>query len=100
MSMSETEMGLEIDYLKPRTGLGSVGVRSGTMLFNGLKDGTLISGKAYLFDPRCGPVSYQVTGQFSANRRRLLLSGMAPRTDRSCHIVREVPDSLIFDLTP
>ena len=39
MSFEETNGSLEIDYLEPRNGMMAVGVRTGTMLFLGTKDG-------------------------------------------------------------
>jgi hypothetical protein len=100
MSVSETNGSIEIDYLEPRAGMKSVGVRPQTMLFYGSKNGNRIEGNAYIFDSRCGPVSYGAEGQFSADGHSLLLSGQSPRVNGNCDVVRSVAEILRFERRP
>jgi hypothetical protein len=49
-------------YEPPRSGMIQVGVRPGTLLFDGRKDGYQYTGTAYVFPPNCPPVGYYVSG--------------------------------------
>jgi hypothetical protein len=100
MSISEANGSIEIDYLEPRTGMRAVGVRPQTMLFSGSKDANRVEGNAYIFDSKCGPVSYAVEGQFSTDGRSLLLSGQSPRVNGACDVVRSVAEVLRFERKP
>jgi len=66
-----------IEYQKPRTGLEKVGVRLGTVLFQGVQSGQNITGKAFIFFQSCGRIPYDVTGTIN-NNRHLKLEGNAP----------------------
>jgi hypothetical protein len=100
MSMSEEQGSLEIAYVQPRPGMSAVGVRADTTLFLGQRDGDQVEGTAYLFNPNCGPLGYQVKGQFLNGRNTLLLSGMSPRISRGCEIAKEVSEALRFERFP
>jgi hypothetical protein len=100
MSFEEANGSLEIDYLEPRNGMMAVGVRTGTMLFLGTEDGDKIEGSAWTFDPRCGPLRYEVEGQLLNNGSRVALSGLSPRVNSNCDVIGQVPDVLRFELMP
>jgi hypothetical protein len=96
VSFEETDGNLEIDYLKPRPQLIPLGVREETMLFYGTRTGTSVEGKAYIFNQRCGPLSYEVRGEIFNNGGIVVLKGFAPKVDSKCEIIGKVPDRLQF----
>lgn len=81
---------VRIYYTRPRSGLASVGVRAGTLLFDGTVSGGILEGMSRLFNSNCGEVDYFVYGDFSAGRS-FKLSGAAPvLSNVSCRIVDNV----------
>jgi hypothetical protein len=100
MSLSERKGNLEIAYVQPRPGMSAVGVRANTTLFLGQKDGDQVEGTAYLFGSKCGPRGYEVKGQFLSGKTALVLSGLSPRVNRGCDVVREVSEALRFERLP
>lgn len=86
-------------YRSPRKGLRQSGVRTGTLLFDGVRSGDGYVGMAYVFSRRCGAVPYPVSGGPSADEHRLVLIGVAPAGfDSACRITRYRNDVLQFDL--
>ena len=71
-------------YENPRAGLASAGIKKGTVLFNGRREGNSYSGTAYFFS-HCGVKPYRVTGPVSEDQRKVTLSGRAPIFDANCH---------------
>jgi hypothetical protein len=74
-----------------------VGVRTETMLFFGSIESDTIQGKAYIFHPKCGPLPYDVQGTFSTGASRLTLSGLSPRVDSKCEVIKGVLEALTFE---
>jgi hypothetical protein len=88
----------EFHYQKPRPGMLAAGARPGTLLFRGqIKDGEL-SGTAYLFNPRCGAVPFEVKGSIADNDERILLTGQTPRVGRDCKAHGSYASNLEFSL--
>lgn len=54
-------------YLAPKPDIAKLGVTRGTLLFDGLRAGSVISGTAHVFSSRCGALPYPVAGEVSAN---------------------------------
>jgi hypothetical protein len=100
MTFEDASSSLEIDYLEPRDAMMSVGVRTGTMLFLGTKDGDKIEGSAWMFHPLCGPLRYEVEGQYFNNGSRVVLTGLSPRVSSNCELIGQVPDVLRFERIP
>lgn len=75
-----------IRYERPRDGLRSIGVERGTILFQGKLSGDRLSGHARLFSPRCGQISYAVTGSFSYDAAQFWLRGQAPTRNSACDV--------------
>jgi len=75
----------------------AVGVRDGTLLFSGQKNGDSIEGQAYIFSLKCGPLKYEVKGEMSEGGRRIVLLGFAPKVNAKCEFVDKLPDTLRFD---
>jgi hypothetical protein len=86
----------EFYYETPREGLTKVGVAPGMLLFSGRRSGKSYSGTAYIFNKRCGPVAYQVSGVVSDDDRQVTMEGQAPSMGDNCKIVSTKPDTLIF----
>jgi hypothetical protein len=74
----------EFHYQKPRAGMLEVGVRPSSLLFSGEIDNGQYSGSAYIFNPHCGQIPFQVKGSVLDNDERILLTGQAPRVGRNC----------------
>jgi uncharacterized protein len=84
-------------YEVAKQGLLAVGVRKGTLLFEGQSDGQRYVGTAYVFQPKCEPVPYQVSGSILNDSRTVEMQGQAPSVDeRTCRVVGSVDDRLVF----
>jgi hypothetical protein len=79
MYMLEDGTHRQIYYDDPRPGLKEVGVKQGTLLFDGVVDGTALSGTAFVFAKECDPLSFAVTGKLTGDGKRITLNGKAPR---------------------
>lgn len=86
----------EIYYQKPRAGMLEVGAHSGSLLFRGEIDNGEYSGTAYIFNPHCGPIPFQVKGPASDNDERIMLTGQAPRVGRNCRANESYASNLEF----
>ncbi|MEL6920267.1 MAG: SH3 domain-containing protein [Pseudomonadota bacterium] len=81
---------VRIFYQQPRSGLQGVGVRSGTLLFDGRVANGYLEGMSRIFNRRCGEVDYFVYGDFQPGRT-FTLTGAAPvLSQTSCRIVDNV----------
>jgi hypothetical protein len=74
----------EFYYQKPRAGMLEVGARPGSLLFRGEVDNGQYSGTAYIFNPHCGQIPFQVKGLVLDNDERITLNGQVPRVGRNC----------------
>ena len=74
----------EFHYQKPRPGMLEAGARPGSLLFRGQVDNGQYTGTAYLFNPHCGAIPYQVKGPILDNDERIMLSGQVPQVGRNC----------------
>ena len=80
-----------IVYDEPKAAIAGT-VQRGTVLFEGRFSGKRINGTAYVFKRGCEPAPYPVSGVMEGNPRgfgsRMVLTGPAPRRDRSsCAII-------------
>jgi hypothetical protein len=73
-----------------------VGVRPGSLLFSGEIDNGQYSGTAYIFNPHCGQIPFQVKGPVLDNDERILLTGQAPRVGRNCRAYESSTSNLEF----
>jgi predicted aspartyl protease len=85
-------------YLEPRLGMVAAGAMPGSLLFDGIAINNSYIGTAYIFNRRCGTVSYKVEGPILDDYRRVELTGMAPRIDTNCHVSSYFEDRLEFVL--
>jgi hypothetical protein len=86
----------EIYYQKPRAGMLEVGAHSGSLLFRGEIDNGEYSGTAYIFNPHCGQIPFQVKGPASDNDEQITLTGQAPRVGRNCRAYESYTSNLEF----
>jgi uncharacterized protein len=85
-------------YEVPKQGLIAVGVRKGTLLFDGQSDGQRYAGTAFVFKQKCGSVPYHVSGPIFNDSRIVEMEGQAPSVDEmTCRVVGSVGDRLIFN---
>ena len=73
----------EIYYQKPRPGMLDAGARPGSVLFRGEVNNGQYLGTAYIFNPHCGPIPFEVKGPI-LDDQRIALTGQAPRVGRNC----------------
>jgi hypothetical protein len=97
MYMTEDGTRRQIYYDDPRPGLKEVGVTQGTLLLEGVVDGTALSGTAFVFAKGCDPLSFAVTGKLTRDGKRITLNGKAPRIGTHCRIAGDRKEELIFD---
>jgi hypothetical protein len=97
MYMTEDGTRRQIYYDDPRPGLKEVGVKQGTLLFDGVVDGTTLSGTAFVFAKECAPLSFAVTGKLTLDGKRITLNGKAPRIGTHCRIAGNKQEELIFE---
>ncbi len=87
---------LTIWYWTPRAGLSDVGVRRGTILFEGWRSGTLVEGTARIFTRDCGTYPYPVEGTAFGGASTLTMTGLRPVIDGQCRVSGTRPDTLTF----
>jgi hypothetical protein len=86
----------EIFYQKPRPGMLEAGARPGSLLFRGEIDNGQYLGTAYIFNPHCGPIPFEVNGPILDNDERIVLTGQAPRVGRNCQTYGSYTSNLEF----
>jgi hypothetical protein len=94
--MTEDGTHRRIYYDDPRPGLQEVGVKKGTLLFDGVVDGTTVSGTAFVFAKDCDPLPFAVRGKLARDGKRIALNGKAPRIGTQCRTVGDKQEELIF----
>ncbi|MEP0945169.1 MAG: hypothetical protein ABJH63_06675 [Rhizobiaceae bacterium] len=87
-----------IYYENPKQALRASGVRQGTLLFNGRKNGNWYSGTARRFSKFCPatPLEYFVEGPVAQNQRRVTVHGVRKVYLRCRDTGRTAPDTLVF----
>jgi hypothetical protein len=86
----------EIYYQKPRSGMLEAGARPGSLLFRGQVNNGQYLGTAYIFNPHCGPIPYEVKGPIFDDDERIVLTGQAPRVGGNCHTYGSYTSNLEF----
>jgi hypothetical protein len=96
MYLVENGSSREFRYQKPRPGMLEAGARPGSLLFRGQVDNGQYAGTAYIFNPHCGAVSFQVKGSVLDNGERIMLTGQAPHVGRNCRTYGSYTNDLEF----
>jgi hypothetical protein len=86
----------EFYYQKPRPGMLEVGAHPGSLLFRGQINNGQYSGTAYIFNPHCGPIPFEVKGPILNDDERIVLTGQAPRVGRNCRTYGSYTSNLEF----
>jgi hypothetical protein len=84
-------------YLAPRPSLAEMGIREGTLLFNGERVGDRYEGVARRFSERCGVREYRVSGEVDGERRVILRGTVRGLDPSSCRPGSSYDDLLEFD---
>ena len=96
MYLVENGSSREFHYQQPRPGMLEAGAHPGSLLFRGQVDNGQYSGTAYLFNPHCGAIPFQVKGLGLDNGERIMLTGQVPRVGRNCRTYGSYTDNLEF----
>ena len=96
MYLVESGSSREFHYQKPRPGMLEAGARPGSLLFRGQVDNGQFSGTAYLFNPHCGAIPFQVKGSILDDDERIMLTGQVPQVGRHCRIYGSYISNLEF----
>jgi hypothetical protein len=96
MYLVENGSSREFHYQKPRPGMLEAGARPGSLLFRGQVDNGQYAGTAYIFNPRCGAISFQVKGAVLDNDEQIMLTGQAPQVGRNCRTYGSYTNNLEF----
>jgi hypothetical protein len=96
MYLVENGSSREFHYQRPRPGMLEAGARPGSLLFRGQVDNGQYSGTAYLFNPLCGAIPFQVKGPILDNDERIMLTGQVPQVGRNCRIYGSSTSHLEF----
>jgi hypothetical protein len=96
MYLVESGSSREFHYQKPRPGMLEAGARPGSLLFRGQVDNGQYSGTAYLFNPHCGAIPFQVKGPILDNDERIMLTGQVPQVGRHCRTHGSYTSNLEF----
>jgi hypothetical protein len=80
---SEDSGGVTIQYVEPKRALG---IASGAWLFKGtVDDDGNFSGSARVFNDKCSPAEYHVTGRYYGDD--IVLEGEAPIWGKDCSVI-------------
>ena len=87
-----------IYYERPRPALRNSGVRSGTLLFNGVKNGNWYSGTARVFSRYCPgtPLEYYVEGPVRSDQLQVTVRGSREVHEQCRPTGRMTNDTLVF----
>ena len=88
----------EFYYRKPRPGMLDAGARPGSVLFRGEVNNGQYLGTAYIFNPHCAPIPFEVKGPI-LDDQRIMLTGRAPRVGRNCQTYGAYASNLEFRLS-
>jgi len=87
-----------LSYERPRGVLANAGVRRGTLLFNGVKNGNWYSGTARVFSKYCpgSPLEYFVEGPVRGDQLQVTVTGTREVYQRCQPTGRYTTDTLVF----
>jgi hypothetical protein len=96
MSLVANGSSREVYYQKPRPGMLDAGAHPGSLLFRGEVNNGQYLGTAYIFNPHCGPIPFEVKGPIRDDEKRIVLMGQAPRVGRDCRPYGSYTSNLEF----
>ncbi len=86
----------EFFYENPKASIRGVGVRRGTLLFDGEKSGNWYSGTARVFSNGCAPLEYPVAGPVASNQLKVTVTGTREVYSQCQPTGRMKTDTLVF----
>jgi hypothetical protein len=81
-------------YEQPKPSLVRVGIASGTLLFDGTKQGNTYQGTARIFSSGCVPTTYRVAGPVSTDQLTVTLRGQRV-VFRQCASTGKIRDDVL-----
>ena len=96
MYLVENGSSREFVYQKLRPGMLEAGAHPGSLLFRGQVDNGQYSGTAYIFNPHCGAIPFQVKGPVLDNDERIMLTGQVPQVGGNCRTYGSYISNLEF----
>ena len=93
VQLEQSEAAVRFIYVEPKVGLP---VKKGAVLLTGTKSGDAISGMAYRFSSKCGPIDYQVRGTIAPDKETITLSGNYAVWDANCNRIEQGNEVLVF----
>lgn len=87
-------------YDVPTAKLLALGIRKGSLLFVGKKNGNSYAGAAYSYAPPCEPKKFQVKGEIADDEKQVVLRGRAPELGTGCKAVGYRDEVLLFKFLP
>lgn len=86
---------VRVVYDKPRSGLDTLGIKSGTPLFEGKKTGpNTYAGEATTFSRNCGAAKFPVAGEVDG--ANVTLRGQKPVRGADCNVSGYTSETLVF----
>ena len=85
-------------YENPRAGIQAVGIKPGTLLFNGTNSGDFYSGTARVFSKGCAPLEYAVKGPVTRPNGQIVITMKGKRKVwKNCNPTKKkANDTLVF----
>ncbi len=85
-------------YENPRSGIQAVGVKPGTLLFDGVNSGDYYSGTARVFSKGCAPLEYAVKGPVTRPNGQIVITMTGKRKVwKNCNPTKQkAKDTLVF----
>src|SRR5215469_8431073 len=65
---------------------GAFSAKNGDIAFDGVREGRILSGRAYQFTANCTPLAYIVKGRVSADESMVKMQGIKPDRNARCDI--------------
>lgn len=98
MTLTASGSERKFTYAVPRDAIARQGVRPGTLLFDGNRNGDAYAGRAFVFKAGCLPLEYWTSGRVSHDQRSVTLRGNTPKRGDGCAVERYVEETLTFTL--
>ncbi len=72
--------------------------KDGDPAFDGVREGSMLSGLAYLYTENCAPIPYPVKGAVAPDKSTVIFRGKKPRRDAACAVTGATDEELVFTL--
>lgn len=72
--------------------------KDGDVAFDGVREGSMLSGLAFLYTENCAPIPYPVKGAVAPDESTVVLRGKKPRRNAACTEIGATDEELVFTL--